>query len=63
MVIVVPEGLSVTIELNSGMTGVTLSDGFTRAGDTIYSKNFNENKDSVKLKVNLPMGSLKVMHP
>ena len=63
VVIVVPEGLSVTIELNSGMTGVTLGEGFTREGDKIYSMKSNDNEDSVLLSVNLPMGSLKVMHP
>ncbi len=63
MVVIIPEGYPVTIELNSGMTGVTLAEGFVRDGDKIYSKNFSANENDVLLKVNLPLGSLKVKNP
>lgn len=62
MVIVIPEGISVTIELNSGMTGVSVDEGFVRDGDKIYSKTSDPNGGYV-LKVDIPIGSLKVKNP
>lgn len=62
MVIIVPEGIPLTIHLDSGMTGVSLGDGFVREGDVIYSKNSKINQGYV-LNVNLPLGSLQVDHP
>jgi hypothetical protein len=62
VVIIIPEGLPVTIKLNSGMTGVSVGDGFIREGNTIYSKHSTINQGIV-LNVNLPMGFLKVIHP
>lgn len=62
MVIIVPEGIPLTIHLDSGMTGVSLGDGFVREGDVIYSKYSRINEGYV-LNVNLPMGSLKIDNP
>lgn len=62
MVIIVPEGTPLTIHLDSGMTGVSLGDGFVREGDVIYSKNSKINQGYV-LNINLPLGSLQVDHP
>ncbi|MDO9087505.1 MAG: DUF5668 domain-containing protein [Anaerolineaceae bacterium] len=60
MVIRIPEGMEVRIELDSGMTGVSLDDGFIKEGNLIYSTGA-KTKDVTVLKVNLPMGSLKVL--
>ncbi len=62
MIIVIPEGIPVTIDLDSGITGVSVGDGFIREGDKIYSKTSDKNGGYV-LKVDLPIGSLKVMNP
>ncbi len=62
MVIIVPEGIPVTIYLDSGMTGVSLGDGFVREDDVIYSKNSKINQGYV-LNVNLPLGSLQIVNP
>jgi hypothetical protein len=62
MVIIIPEGIPVTIQLDSGMTGVSLGDGFVREGDVIYSKNSRKDQGYV-LNINLPIGSLKVVNP
>lgn len=62
MVIIVPEGIPLTIHLDSGLTGVSLGDGFMREGDVIYSKNSKSNQDYV-LNVNIPLGSLKIDNP
>ena len=62
MVIIVPEGIPLTIHLDSGMTGVSLGDGFVREGDVIYSKHSRSNQGYV-LNVNLPLGSLQVYNP
>ncbi|MBW6473213.1 MAG: hypothetical protein K0B14_08835 [Anaerolineaceae bacterium] len=62
MVIIVPPNIPVTIHLDSGMTGVTLGDGFVREGDVIYSKHSRVNQGYV-LNINLPLGSLKVDNP
>jgi len=60
MVIKIPEGVDVRIELESGMTGVSLDEGFNREGDVIYSTGAKTNNVNV-LSVNLPIGSLKVL--
>lgn len=60
MVIRIPEGMDIRIELDSGMTGVSLDDGFIKEGDLIYSSGGKTNDVNV-LKVNLPIGSLKVL--
>ncbi|PKO04883.1 MAG: hypothetical protein CVU41_14875 [Chloroflexi bacterium HGW-Chloroflexi-3] len=62
MVIIIPEGIPVTIHLDSGMTGVSLGDGFVREGDLIYSKNSGIDQGYV-LNINLPIGSLKIVNP
>lgn len=62
MIIVIPEGIPVTIDLDFGITGVSVGDGFIREGDKIYSKTSDKNGGYV-LKVDLPIGSLKVMNP
>lgn len=62
MVIIVPEGISVMIYLDSGLTGVTLGDGFVREGDVIYSKQSTTEQNYI-LNVNLPIGSLQILNP
>ncbi|HSM25345.1 MAG TPA: hypothetical protein VK856_10815 [Anaerolineaceae bacterium] len=62
MVLVIPEFIPVTIYLDSGITAVSVGEGFIREGDVIYSKQSRVNEGYI-LHVNLPIGSLKVSNP
>ena len=62
IVLVIPEYIPVTIYLDSGITGVSVGEGFIREGDVIYSKQSRVNEGYI-LNVNLPIGSLKVINP
>ncbi len=63
MTIIVPKDMPLQIQLDSGMTGVSLAEGFTRIGDTIYSPEASRTSSDSLLLVKLPMGSLKVKNP
>jgi hypothetical protein len=60
MVLIIPEDLPVRIELNSGMTGVSLDDGFVKEGNLIFSPAADRSDQDMVIVVNLPMGSLKL---
>lgn len=58
MVLLIPEGIPVRINVDTGITGVSLGEGFARDGDTIFSEDARMPK--YVLDVNLPIGSLRV---
>jgi hypothetical protein len=63
MTIIVPEDMALEIQLDTGITGVNLGEGFIREGDSIYSKAAKRDGKDQLLVVNLPIGSLVVKNP
>ena len=58
--ILVPEGLAVVINLDTGLTSVTLRDGFVREGSLVYSPGWKTGQDAVNLSVEVPIGTITV---
>ena len=58
--ILVPEDLPVVINLDTGLTSVTLRDGFVREGSLVYSPGWETGQDAVNLSVEVPIGTLTV---
>ena len=63
LVLIVPDDMALKIQIDTGITGVSLDDGFVREGDFIYSKAAKRNNQDQLLIVNLPIGSLQVKNP
>jgi hypothetical protein len=56
LVVMVPRGVPLQIELDRGLTSVSLPDGFTQNGNVITSPESGSVSDRIDLKVNLPLG-------
>lgn len=61
MVLIIPDGFPVRINVDTGITAVSLGEGFTKDGDTIFSE--DARIPVYNLNVNIPLGSLRVEHP
>lgn len=61
MVLIIPDGISVRINVDTGLTAVSLGEGFAKDGDIIFSE--DARVPVYNLEVNLPLGSLRVEHP
>lgn len=60
LLIRVPEGLPIMIEVDTGISAVHFGREFTREDDTIYSQNGKTASHPVNLKVEVPIGSLTI---
>jgi hypothetical protein len=60
LIIRVPQGVPVRIELESGLTSVSLPDGYTQNGNLITSSETGSAADTIDLKVNMPLGIFRV---
>lgn len=60
MVIFVLPGTALEINLDTGLASVSFPEDFTREGDILYSPGASESEDPLLLRVNLPIGSLRI---
>jgi hypothetical protein len=61
--IVIPEGLAARIHVDSGLTTRELPGGYEEHGDNLYvSPGYDTARDRVDLRVNQPIGVLKIRH-
>ncbi len=58
--IMVPEGLPVAINVNSGLTSFNLKDGFVREGSIVYSPAWKDAKEAANLSVEVPIGTITI---
>jgi len=58
VVLIIPEGTPVRINVDKGISGVSLGEGFFSEGDVIYSEDARLHQ--YILDVNIPIGSLRV---
>ena len=60
MMVFVPEGAAVCIYADTGLTSVSLPDGFIRENDDIFSPNADPSEDCVELNITQVFGNLRV---